>query len=127
MGHPFLHLLLTQPGLVAEHGAGYAEMLGQELGVASGVWRKRVLLAALGLFCAVVAVVLAGVALMLWAAGYMAPGSQPWVLIATPLVPVVGACWCWVAWCAQDHIAMFDNILAQLKTDISIMRQEHPI
>lgn len=123
MTHPLLHLLVTQPGLVADHAAGYAEMLSQELGVASETWRTRILLCALGLCSAMVALVLAGVALMLWGAGVLAQGSQPWVLVVTPLVPAIFACMCAVAWRVQARTVAFATIMSQMRADASILRQ----
>lgn len=123
MTHPLLHLLVTQPALVADHAAGYADMLGQEWGVASGTWRKRILLCAAGFCCAIVALVLAGVALMLWATGLMAPDAQPWVLLVTPLVPAVGAFVCGLAWRAQGRTVAFKNIMVQMRADATILRQ----
>lgn len=123
MTHPLLHLLVTQPGLLADHAGAYAEMLGEELGVASSTWRKRLLLSAMGLCCAMTALVLAGVALMLWATGIVAQGSQSWVLIVTPLIPAVCATICWLAWREHGRTVAFEHLMVQLRADASILRQ----
>jgi hypothetical protein len=123
MTHPLLQLLVTQPALVADHAAGYAELLGQELGVASSTWRKRLLLGAMGLCWAMVALVLSGVALMLWATGILAPGAQSWLLVVTPLVPATCAIVCWLAWRAQARTVAFEHLMVQMRADASILRQ----
>lgn len=65
--HPLLHLLLTQPRLLADHVEAYAELVATEIGNVSVAWKRRALLNAVALCCLGVAAVLAGVALMLWA------------------------------------------------------------
>ena len=91
MIHPLLRLIATQPELLADHVGAYASLIGHEARQMQQrlVWRGilfAVSLAALG-----VAVVLAGVSVMLWS---ITPSEQlqlSWVLWATPLVPAVVA------------------------------------
>ena len=123
MIHPLLRLLLTQPALLADHAAGYAELFGQELGVASRAWRKKIWLSALGACCGIVAVMLAGVAIMLWAAGLLAQNGQAWVLVATPLVPALAALGCWLALRSPGHKVPFDTMVSQVKVDLALVRR----
>lgn len=123
MMHPLLHLILTQPQLLADHVEAYAELVGADIGAASSLWKKRAMLHALALCCLGVAVVLAGVALMLWAV-IPATGIQAlWTLIATPLLPFVVALTCLKAASLLDSSRAFDNLREQLKADMVMLRE----
>lgn len=94
MIHPLLRLIATQPQLLADHAESYAELVGEELGKTTAVWKKRVLFNAIALCLLGVALVLAGVALMLWAVVPAVNIHAPWALIAGPAVPALLALWC---------------------------------
>ena len=67
MVHPLLHLIATQPHLLGEHVEAYAQLVGEEVGKASTMWISRVVYWAAALALIVLAVLFAGIALMLWA------------------------------------------------------------
>lgn len=123
MMHPLLHLILTQPQLLAEHVEAYAELLGTDMGQASSLWKKRAVLHAIALCCLGVATVLAGVALMLWAVIPTTAMQAPWALIAAPLVPFVMALSCLKAASLLDSSRVFDNLRQQLKADMMMLRE----
>ena len=126
MMHPLLHLVATQPQLLADHAEAYAELVAAEIGTASAAWKRRALLNAVALCCLVVAVVLAGVALMLWAVIPAAQMHAAWVLIAAPLLPVAVALGCLLAARAQDEGGVFENLRRQMKADMAMLREMSP-
>jgi hypothetical protein len=114
---PLLHLIATRPRLLADHAQAYAELLTEEIGKVSTVWKRRALLNATGLCAAAVAAVLVGVALMLWAVIPVAQIQAPWALIAAPLVPGIVALCCLNAARAPHDGEAFDKVRQQLQAD----------
>lgn len=123
MTHPLLHLFAIRPQLLADHAQAYAELLSAEIGRASAAWKRQALLSALALCCLAVALVLAGVAVMLWSLIPMADMRVPWALLAVPLLPSVLAVWCLLAVRAQGKDDAFDNVRQQLQADFDMLRQ----
>jgi hypothetical protein len=123
MMHPLLHLIATQPNLLADHAEAYADLLGEEFGVASAQWKRRAMLSAVSLCCLGVGAVLAGVALMLWAA--VPPGDlhAPWALVLAPLVPLGAAVVCFISAKSPPPQGAFDNIRRQLREDVAMLRE----
>ena len=123
MAHPLLHLMATQPHLLAEHAQAYAELLAAEVAAASTRWKRRALLGMVGLCCLLVAVVLAGVAWMLWAVVPLDQMPAPWVLIVAPLLPLLVAAGCLLAARGRDDEGTFDSLRQQLKDDMAMLRE----
>ena len=123
MLHPLLHLVATQPQLLAEHLEAYAEMLGRQLGAMSSSLKRRVVLHAVALCCVGVAAGLGGVALMLWAVIPPADIHAPWALIAGPLLPALAAATCLVASRASEDTGGFAALREQLHADIVMLRE----
>jgi hypothetical protein len=121
--HPLLHLIATQPQLLADHAEAYADLVGEELGAASMVWKRRVALNALALCFTGVATVLGGVALMLWAVIPPADMQAPWALIAAPTLPLGAALACWLYGRATPAHGTFDNVRRQMKADVAMLRE----
>lgn len=122
MLHPLLHLAATRPQLLAEHAEAYADLVAAEFAGASRHWKHRAVLGAAALCGLSVAVVLAGVALMLWAVTPAAQLQAPWALVAAPLLPATAALACW--WAANDNGdgLAFDGVRRQLKADVAMLR-----
>ncbi|QHE76303.1 hypothetical protein [Hydrogenophaga sp. PBL-H3] len=73
--------------MLAEHAAGYAGLLVEEVS-STGVHLKRLLtLQVVGLLSIMVSSILGGVAVLLWASLPLASLQQPWLLWFIPLVP----------------------------------------
>ena len=77
--HPVLKLLAAQPQLALDHVGVYVDWLGSEMSRVSVRWRMRLILSAVAIASVGVAVVLAGVALMLAAALPSVSPSATWV------------------------------------------------
>ena len=125
MLHPLLHLVATQPQLLAEHAEAYAEMVAAEVGTVSAAWKRRAVLNAVALCCLGVAAVLAGVALMLWAVIPPTDIHAPWALLAGPLVPAAAALACLLTVRLRNagNSASFDALRAQVRADIVMLRE----
>ncbi len=123
MLHPLLHLVATQPQLLAEHAEAYAEMVAAQVGAASAAWKRRAALSAVALCCVGVAAVLAGVALMLWAVSPPGTIHAPWALLAGPLLPAGVAVVCLLAARGGGAAGGFSALREQLKADIVMLRE----
>lgn len=121
--HPLLHLIATQPQLLADHAEAYADLLGEELGSASAIWKRRLALHAVALCSLGVSAVLGGVALMLWAVIPPADIQAPWALIAGPSLPLAVALGCLWAARPQPSAGTFDNVKRQMKADVAMLRE----
>jgi hypothetical protein len=120
MLHPLLRLALARPDLLADHASAYAELALDNARDVAAAWQLRlvgwVLLAVGVLLC----VTFAGVALMLYAA--VAAVTQPWLLWAVPLVPLLLALV--GAWLARRPAAARGgvSVAQQFEADLSLLR-----
>lgn len=121
--HGLLRLLATQPQLLADHAEAYAELAATELGEASVQWRRSALLQVLGLCGVSAGVVLAGVALMLWAAVPIAQIHAPWALVAAPLLPAALGLGCLMAARRCGRAAAFAGVRRQWQADLAMLRE----
>ncbi|WP_394787259.1 hypothetical protein [Rhodoferax sp.] len=123
MMSPLLRLVATQPHLLVDHVEAYADLFAEEVSQVSSAWKWSTVLHLLALCSLGVAAVLAGVALMFWAVVPVSDMPMPWVLVVTPLLPVVITIGCLLA--ARQHTAAngFDNLRKQLKADIGMLRE----
>jgi hypothetical protein len=121
--HPLLRLVATQPHLLADHAEAYAGLVGEEVGKAATVWKRRAALNAIALCAGGVSVVLIGVAVMMWAASAdTATMRAGWVLIATPAVPALIALLCFIKGKSDDTDAFVD-LKQQVAADLSMLRE----
>lgn len=118
--HPLFALLVTRPQLLVEHALAYSALLNQESGLAYAAWRRQTLLWLVALGCAAVALVLAGVAVMLWAVTPVAPVHAPWVLLGVPLLPLAVAVVC--VWRAPGTDDNFARLTRQVEDDLAMLR-----
>jgi uncharacterized membrane protein len=122
MIHPVFRLAASQPQLLAEHAAAYAGLLGEELAMGSARLKRRLALQLAGAACLVVAAVLLGVALLLWASLPGAGSRAPWLFVLTPVLPAVLGLW--ALWLAQDRetVEWFTSLRRQLAEDAALLR-----
>lgn len=123
MIHPLFRLAAAEPQMVAEHLGGYCELLGDELRELGNGWTHRLVLrvAAVGLLA--VAIALAGVALMLWAATPPGAVHAPWALLVAPLAPLVAAVFCWLAAPGGEPGEGFAALRRQFAADAQLLRE----
>lgn len=122
MMHPLLRLLATQPQLLLDHAEAYTDLLAEEITYVSSAWRLRSVLYAVALCSVVVATVLTGVALMLWAVVPFSEMHAPWALVVAPLLPIAGAVWCIVV-ARSETTHGFNNLREQVKADMGMLRE----
>ena len=122
MYHLF-RLLATQPDLLAGHAQAYAELtLEDATSMSADVMQKALWYA--GLVCCVsVGVALAGVAAMLWATLPEDAFRAPWVLWATPLVPLVAALGCLAGSKRTTQAPAFAQVRQQMAADMQMLRE----
>jgi len=117
-----LALLATRPQLLVDHAQAYASLFNEEFDQAYASWRRRAALQAIALCCLGVAAVLAGVALMLWAASPELQIHAQWVLLSTPLLPLCVAVICLVMVHRQPGGQAFSNLGRQISADMAMLR-----
>ncbi|HVK31252.1 MAG TPA: hypothetical protein VM845_01965 [Burkholderiaceae bacterium] len=117
-----LNLVVNRPQLLTEHAEAYAALVASEVSRWSALWQRRALLRLLAAGSALVGVVLAGVALMLWSALPAVPAQAAWALLGVPLLPLALALACLLATPPAERSA-FDVIRQQVDADLALLRQ----
>ena len=122
MIHPLVRLLATQPHLAVEHASAYASLIEAEAVQIRRRWVRRAALSVLALGCLGVAVVLTGVALMLWAVTPTLSEQGQWALCIAPAVPAIIAIMAGLM--ARRPVAerAFAAIQAQIRADLDMIR-----
>jgi hypothetical protein len=122
-GASLWRLVLTQPHLLAEHLGGYAALVrGDAAGSAAALQRRAWRVAAcVGGFTA--ATVLAGVALMGWAAGLTAP---LWAVLAVPAVPLIVALLALRALHRDPPLPLWQALQDQWAADARLLGRHEP-
>lgn len=123
MLHPLLHLIATQPHLLADHAQAYAELAAVEVGEFSAQWRRRAVLLTVAAFFMGLAVVLAGVAIMLWSVLPVSQMQAPWSLVAVPLVLLALSAVCLLAGRSQIKNTPFASLRQQVRADLLMLRE----
>ncbi|MDM7943409.1 MAG: hypothetical protein QUV35_12340 [Hydrogenophaga sp.] len=126
MLHPVFRLAASQPQLLAEHAAGYAGLLAEEVASSGAHLKRRITFQVVGLLSLMVAFILGGVALLLWASLPAASLQQPWLMWVTPLAPAaLGALALQMA--RNDGEApAFANLREQFAQDAALLRRTTP-
>ena len=120
--HPLVGLIATRPQLLAEHAQAYAELVAVELPRAGAAWKRQALLNGLAGLGLAPGLLMAGVALMLWAALGLSSMAMPWLLIAVPLVPMAAGIACLVMAQATSGGLVLGELRQQLSADLALLR-----
>jgi len=123
MIHPIVRLIATEPQLVAEHVGAYAELIGDEAQQVQQRWKFKILFSVLALFLVFVAVVLAGVAVMLWAITPGLSAASQWALGLAPAIPAVAALAMGLAARRPSAERAFASIKAQVASDLRMLSE----
>lgn len=123
MIHPVIHLLATRPELLADHVAGYGQLMAAQVTDAAAGWRQRAVLGLAALLALAASAGLAGMALLLAAALPMDRMPQPWLLVAVPGAGLLVAVVC--AMMARRPLASlsFEPLRAQMAADKALLRE----
>ena len=84
MTHPLVYMLAHRPQMLVVHAQAYADLLSADASLALRQAKLKALLGLLTLCMSVVAMVLTGVAFMLWGVLPAIPMEWPWVLLTAP-------------------------------------------
>jgi uncharacterized membrane protein YqjE len=121
MIHPVFRLAAAQPMLLATHVGAYAGLVSEELHTSAAALQRRLLWQLGGALCLTVAAVLAGVALLLWAALPPGGAARQWLFVATPLLPAaLGLAACWRAQVHRQGEPLA-RLRAQLMEDAAVL------
>jgi hypothetical protein len=123
MIHPLVRLLATEPHLVADHVGAYAALIESEAKDVQRRWTLRLALSVVALVCLVIAAMLTGVALMLWAVTPGLSAGAQWVLGAAPAVPLLVAIAAGLAAKRPSAERAFASIKAQIQSDLHMIHQ----
>ncbi|MEP7303589.1 MAG: phage holin family protein [Caldimonas sp.] len=123
MIHPLLRLIATQPQILGDHVEAYAELVGDEVKKTGAAWSLRLGLYVAALALIGVGLVLAGVAIMLWAALPSSGFQSPWLLVIVPAVTFVAAVACILFARRSPVESAFDNVRKQLSEDMAMLRE----
>ncbi|MDD2919495.1 hypothetical protein [Rhodoferax sp.] len=124
--HPLLELLLARPQLLADHALAYGELFTEELAQARSAWQRWALWRAAALCGLLLATLLAGVALMLWAALPASGMPMPWLLLLTPMLPLAAALSCWGVAQQRGSPQAFALMRGQMNADMAMLRAARP-
>jgi len=123
MLHPFYKTLASEPQLVLEHASAYLQLAGAETSEALQQWRLRVLMGAVVLLGLCLSLALAGGALLMLSAHPWATLAQPWLLVVTPLLPLLPAV-AGLLWLrAARAVRPFELLREQWALDLQLMSQ----
>ena len=121
--HPLLNVIATRPQLLAEHAQAYAELVAAEFPRATAAWKRQALLNGLALLGLLAALLLGGVALMLWAALPLSSMPTPWLLIAVPLLPALAGMACLMAARSGIEANLLGDLRQQVSADLTMLRE----
>ena len=121
--YPLLYLAATRPQLLVDHVEAYGDLVAAEVSNASVIWKRRVTLNVMGICSFVVAAILAGVAVMMWAVIPMVGNQTVWVLVITPLLPMGLGAGCLIATITRPEEGPFDTLRRQFKADMAMLRE----
>jgi len=120
---PLLRVLASEPDALVEHAAAYADLASDELQELQAHWVRRLLWLAIAAVAGLTALILGGVALMLWAALPAIDTGRAWLLWMVPLVPGLVAVFGVLAARRIDERPAFGNLRAQLREDMALVRE----
>lgn len=123
MFHPLLRLAASEPHLIGDHVEAYADLLGDEVKKTSTAWAMRAALFAAAGLLAVIGIVFAGVAVMLWAALPPSGFQAPWVLVVVPLLTLVLAVAAFLFARKRVVESAFERVKQQLRADLAVLRE----
>lgn len=120
-----LKILLLPPDLLLSHVHGYADLAGEVGGRYLGTLRNRCLMFGMSALSLLLALILGGVALLLWSAFPLNDAPHVWVLMALPALFLFLSAWCgWWAY-TQQLPSLLGDIQAQIELDLQAIRQVH--
>ena len=124
MIYPLLRLLATRPQLLLDHCEAYADLLTAEATVASSHWTRKAVLTLAAACSLGVALILTGVAVMIWAVTPVITSSITLALTGAPLVPWILALGCVIAARKRVVGGNMEILREQLSADMALLREK---
>jgi hypothetical protein len=121
--NPLLRLIATQPHLLATHAESYARMFGKEIGATGATLRRRMVLGGFVLVLLLLALIFAGVALMLWAALPPIQTNLAWVLLLVPGIPLVLALLFFIMLKSDSAPLAINKVKTQFEADMAMLHE----
>jgi hypothetical protein len=118
MVHPIFSVLITKPGLVVEHVAGYAALMREEASSVGMEVAKRAIAWAVTLFAFLVFLILAGVAVMLGAI----EDQFHWAFVVVPAIALAISAAAFTVARKRLPEKAFTELKAQLDADAQALR-----
>lgn len=122
MFHPLLRLLASHPDLVAEHLTAYAALAQAEAVQTGRGLRQRALLGTCAFFGLLLAIGLAGVALLFVAALPLSDMPRPWLLWVVPVVPLIASLLCAMRASRLPPVNTLVRLRGQWQADLQLLR-----
>ncbi len=118
-----LKLLVLPPELLQMHAQGYADLASQAWANHLCALKNRWVLYSLSALSLLLALIFAGVGLLLWSVLQLTDAPHPWVLLGLPLslLAVSAVCWAWGRSLRSRPI--LGDIKAQIQLDMMTIRQ----
>jgi len=120
---PLLRAIADEPGALVDHATAYADLAGDELQRIGQGWSRRLAWLIAAGAAALAALVLAGIALLLWAMLPAPDAARQWLLWAVPLVPAMLAVVAIAAARQSTHQPAFAELRGQLRQDLELVRE----
>lgn len=123
MIHPLFKLVATRPELLADHLAGYGQLVAVQASEAAAQLRIRALLLGGAVVGGAVGLGLGGIALLLAAAIPVSQMPMPWLLVALPLLPLLVAAVCVVMLMRRPEAWSLQPLREQLAADAALLAE----
>ncbi|WP_428422586.1 hypothetical protein [Methylibium sp.] len=120
---PLLRVIANEPGTLVEHATAYADLASDELQSLSDHWSRRLVWLIVAAVAALATLVLAGMAVMLWAVVPPHETAHAWLLVAVPVVPAIVALVALQGVRSMGQRPAFDTLRAQLREDLALVRE----
>lgn len=124
MIYPLLRLIATRPQLLLDHCEAYADLVVAEATVASAHWSRKAVLTLAAACSLGVALILTGVAVMIWAVTPVITQPITLALTGAPLVPWILALACVIAARSRGTGGNMEVLRQQLSADMALLREK---
>lgn len=123
MIHPLFRLIASRPQMLADHVEAYSDLVAQEVDALADGWKRRALLTVVAGVSVALALVFAGIAIMLWAVVPVDSMHSPWVLVSVPAVPLLITLGCWFGLKRTVTTKGFKTVREQFAADVAMLRE----
>ncbi len=121
--NPLLRLIATQPNLIVKHIESYARMFGDEVSSSSAAIKRRVFVGGAALIFMLLALIFAGVGLMLWAGLPQVRSETSWLLLAVPGLPLGLSLLFFILLKSDSRPVAMNKLKAQVKADVALLHE----